>query len=114
MFYMTSQKTYVDGSDPKQGGIARFINDDANNPNARAVPQRLQNGEMVIVLEGKTFIAKGDEIRYEYCHGNDGSSCPWRYLRFDGKILQCDISPSQKPSCVQVSSETKIINEYNI
>ena len=112
MFYVPTQKMYVDGSDPEHGGIARFINDDANHPNARAVPQRLQNGEVVIVLKCKSFIAKGDEVRYDYCHGSDGSSCPWRYLRFDGKILQCDISQSQKFSSVRMSSETKVINEH--
>ena len=112
MFYMPSHKLYIDGSDPEEGGMARYINDEDQNPNARAVLHRLKNGEVMIALKCKTTIEKGDEIRYNYSNGNSNADCPWRSTRFSGSIIQCNIVPSQKNFNLKMFSQTRAINEH--
>ena len=91
--------------------MAKFINDDHRSPNARAVLYRLESGNVMIALKSKTFIEKGQEIRYDYLHGNTTGDCPWRNVSFTSKIIQCSIEPQNTELDIKLVSETHFLCE---
>ena len=101
----------MDDSDKYHGGMATFINDDHRSPNARAVLYRLESGDVMIALKSKTFIEKGQEIRYDYLHGNTTGDCPWRNVSFTSKIIQCSIEPQNTELDIKLVNETHFICE---
>ena len=108
LFHIPSHKIFIDGSDKDHGGMAKFINDDHRSPNARAVLYRLETGDVMIALKSKTFIEKGQEIRYDYLHGNTTGDCPWRNVSFISKIIQCSIEPQNTELDINLVSETHL------
>lgn len=99
IFDIPHRNEYIDAGNVELSGIARFINDDFVQPNARPYEVVIDSISF-IGLKAKRNITVGEEIRYDYlCGRGNAESFPWRSTREPMKIKKPREDVDQGVSC---------------